>query len=154
MPRAGATRASAASLLTPALLGARVLLLVAAVVLMHSLGIGHGPGMHDVHTADTTHTSTTVHPDGHRPASDVVAPTAAATPRPEVAGPLSHAMAAMCLAVLLLPLLLRRPGVRRLAHRLARLVPARLLRPVGVGTGRSPPPTGPPLRLTLCVLRT
>ncbi|MBB2986651.1 hypothetical protein [Terracoccus luteus] len=153
MRRPGTTRASTTRLLRPALLGARVLLLVAAVVLMHSLGVGHGPGTHDLHAAGAPHTSTTVPADGHHPASDVVAPTAPATPTAEAAGSLGHAMAAMCLAVLLLPLLLRRPRVRRLAHRLARLMPARLLRPVGVGTGRSPPPR-PPLRLTLCVLRT
>lgn len=143
MRRPEATRASATRLLRPALLGAGMLVLVVAVALMHSLGVGHGP-------------MASGHARGHHPASEVVAP-AASTTNPTVvndAGPLGHSMAAMCLAVPLLPLLLRRPGLRRsMSHALASTT-RRLVSPVGVGTGRSPPPTGPPLRLTLCVLRT
>ena len=134
----------------------RVLAVVApivGIVAMHSLGLGHGPMAtgHSGHTAQSEMAATTqmvgmgVSPAPHGTAPRVAVVTGSDDP--------AHGMAAMCLAVLpLLVLLLARLlgfRVRALAHVVPRhgwggFVPS----------NRAPPAHLRPSLLKLCILRT
>lgn len=159
--RTGASPLSAVSTLRRALLRVlAVTVLITGIIAMHSLGLGHGP-MAAGHTGPTGHTGRGVMVE----TTEMVGMEASAATRTMAtmgtfvtdvvteAGDPAHGMAAMCLAVL--PLLVLLIG-RLLGWRVDTL--AHVVRHQG-GRGRVPGTRAPPAHLRpslvkLCILRT